>query len=293
MNFKELNSFVAICKYKNFSKAADHLFLTQPTISTHIQLLEEELNTTLFKRNAKTVELTDSAKILLVYAKKILSEIESIKHHFVNYNKELNGELYIASSTIPTQYFLPDMLKEFSFLHPTIQFNIRKMDSFKVHKLLAENRIDFGIVGSKLNPNFFYEKIFSDEIVLCADYNVDSKEIRIEDIKELPLIVREDGSGTKNVLLDYLKTHNMEEKDLKIFATMDDINTIKSCIIGTDKMTFTSDISIKDEIEKKILKIIPIKDFKINRNFYFVYNKDHILSPLSLAFKKFIERIKK
>jgi len=289
MNFKELQSFVAISKYKNFSKAAKALYLTQPTISHHIQTLEEELNTTILVRTSKNVSLTKAGQLLLIHAQKILNEKEQIHFMFDHYNGDISGELEIATSTIPSQFYLPKIVKNFSEQHPKMKFKIEKLDSAGVHKKLELSAIDFGIVGAKSTADFFsYEKILSDEIVLCCDYNLDTATLGIEDIKKIPLILREEGSGTKKVLLKALEEHNIERHQLNVFATIDDINTIKACIIGSDKFAFTSKIAIQDDLERKTLKVVNIQGLNITRDFYFVYNKKHILTPLSKTFKDYI-----
>ncbi|MBN2795364.1 MAG: LysR family transcriptional regulator [Clostridia bacterium] len=290
MNFKELASFIAISKYKNFSKAAQALYLTQPTISNHIQALEDELKTTLLIRNSKSVSLTQSGRMLLIHAQKILNEKEQIQFMFDQYNDDISGELEIATSTIPSQYYLPKIIKGFSEKHPQMRFRIEKLDSAGVHKKLEYSEINFGIVGTKSsNEAFEYEKILSDTIVLCCDYNLDIPDgFEIQDIKKLPLIMREDGSGTRKQILMTLKEHHIQLNDLNIFSIMDDINTIKACIQDSDKFTFTSKIAIDEELNNKKLKIVPISNFEIKRDFYFVSNTKHTLTPMSDAFKKFI-----
>jgi len=289
MNFKELQSFVAISKYKNFSKAAKALYLTQPTISHHIQTLEDELKTTILVRTSKNVSLTKSGQLLLIHAQKILNEKEQIHFMFDNYNGDISGELEIATSTIPSQYYLPEVVKKFSEIHPKMKFKIEKLDSAGVHERLELSTIDFGIVGAKSNADFFaYEKILSDDIVLCCDYNLDVKALSVQDLKKIPLIIREEGSGTKKMLMKALAEHQIERHQLNVFATIDDINTIKACIMHSDKYAFTSRIAIQEDLDQKKLKIIPINGLEISRDFYFVYNKKHILTPLSKTFKDYI-----
>lgn len=290
MNFKELKSFVAISKYKNFSKAAQALYLTQPTISNHIQTLEEELQTTILVRNSKHVTLTKSGQMLLIHAQKILNEKEQIHFLFDQYNGAIAGELEIATSSIPSQYYLPKILKAFSALHPQMKFKVQKLDSAEVHKKLALSEIDFGIVGTQNNDEFFeYEKIMSDTIVLCCDFNLDVRDpIEIEDLKSLPIILREEGSGTRKQLFQAIKPYGLSPQTMNISGIIDDINTIKACIIGSDKYTFTSKMSIQENLNNKTMKTIEVKGLNIQREFYFVSNKNHTLTPVSKAFKKYI-----
>lgn len=290
MNFKELKSFVTISKYKSFSKAAETLYITQPTISNHIQAIEDELQTTVLVRNSKSVTLTKSGQKLLIHAQKILNEKEQIHFLFNQYNNDMTGELEIATSTMPSQYYLPEKLKDFSSLHPGMKFRIQKLDSAGVHKKLAMAEIDFGIVGTKLNDESFeYDKILSDTIVLCCDVNLKiSSSISLQELKDLPLIIREEGSGTRKQLFKALKPYHMTPQNLNVIGIADDINTIKACIIDSDHLTFTSKIAIEDDLRRKTLKIIQVDALHINRDFYFVSNKKHTLTPISKAFKNYI-----
>ncbi len=290
MNFKELKSFVAISKFKNFSKAAQSLYITQPTISHHIQTLEEELSTTILSRNSKTVSLTKAGKMLLIHAQKILNEKEQIHFMFDQYNDDISGELEIASSTIPAQYFLPEIIKGFSNKYPNMKFKIQKLDTAAVHNKLSYSEIDFGIVGAKTSHiNYEYEKIMSDDIVLCCSYDTNTESIRtVKDLCKVPLIIREEGSATRKHALKMLLDESITFESLNIFAEIDDLNIIKSCLLNSDKFTFTSKVAIQDELNKNILKIVPIEGINLRRDFYFVYNTKHILTPLSKAFKDFI-----
>lgn len=295
MNFKELQSFIAISKFKNFSKAADSLYITQPTISHHIQTLEDELNATILSRSSKNVSLTKAGKILLIHAQKILNEKEQIHYLFEKYNDDISGVLEIATSTIPAQYYLPDQINNFSKIHSSMKFKIEKLDTAGVHKKLEDSEIDFGIVGAKsIQSHFAYEKIMDDEIVLCCSSELAiADNISLRDVIKLPLIIREDGSATRKHVLSKLKEASISFNDLNIFAEIDDINTIKNCLLKSDKFTFTSKMAIKDELERNQLKIVSIVDFHIKREFYFVYNVKHILTPLSKAFKEFIMNAEK
>lgn len=295
MNFKELQSFIAISKYKNFSKAAKSLYITQPTISHHIQTLEEDLNTTILSRNSKTVSLTKAGQMLLVHAQKILNEKEQIHFMFDLYNGDISGILEIATSTIPAQHYLPNIINNFAVEYPKMKFKITKLDTAEVHKKLSSSEIDFGIVGAMSNfSNFGYEKILKDEIVLCCSYNTEiNSTIDIKKLLDLSFIIREEGSATRKHMLSCLREKNIELADLNIFAEIDDTDTIISCLRNSNKFSFISRVAISEEVERKNIKIIVINDFEIIRNFYFVYNSNHILTPLSKAFKDFILKLKK
>jgi len=290
MNFKELKSFVAISKYKNFSKAAEALYLTQPTISNHIQTLEDELKTTILVRNSKQVTLTKSGQMLLIHAQKILNEKEQIHFLFDQYNGDISGELDIATSTMPSQFYLPKVLKGFSALHPDMKFRVEKLDSAAVHKKLSMSAIDFGIVGTKASDESFeYEKILSDSIVLCCDANLDCPDtIQLEDLKDLPLILREEGSGTRKQLFEALKPFDLTPHTLNVSGVIDDINTIIACVRDSNKYTFTSLIAIEEDLKMGRLKVVTIEGLDIKRDFYFVSNNKHTLTPVSKAFKDYI-----
>ena len=139
MDVKQLEAFVAVAKYKSFSKAARELFLTQPTVSAHIQNLEKELDAVLFNRNNKCITLTKSGEILLENAVSILNNCKKAIYDIKEYSGKIEGLIDIASSSIPETYILPDFIKSFSSKYPDVKFSISHYDSqYAISEILLD-----------------------------------------------------------------------------------------------------------------------------------------------------------
>ncbi len=291
MDFKQLESFVMIAKVKSFSKAADKLFLTQPTISNHIHNLEKELGTALFNRTNKNITLTNAGEILFKYAVSILNKRDHAFFSLNAYKGRIEGILEIASSSIPEQYYLTELMCSFSKKYPDVKYNLMKYDTKKVIDKLNLGEIDFGIVGAKKeSPQLDYMDIMDDEIVLVAPTSgiFDSDTIALEALKETQVIMREEGSGTRAVVESALKSHGVAYSDLNVVAEIESTETIKKLVINGLGVSFISKKALEYELQNNQLKVIHVKDLDITRKFYFVYHTKRVLSPLSEAFKEYI-----
>ncbi len=292
MDFKQLETFVTIAKLKSFSKAAEQLYLTQPTISNHIQNLEKELKTVLINRSNKNITLTTAGKILYKYAMEILNKRENALFSLNEFMGKIEGILEISASTIPEQYFLPSLLFEFNRNYPGVQYILKKYDTSQILDKIIGGEIDFGIVGAKKSHNqLIYIEIMDDNIVLAVpnnEYFKDIDSINISDLYNLNLIIREEGSGTRKILEDSLLNHNISLEDLNVFACIENTETIKEFLRNNIGATFISERAIKSEIDMKNIKVININELIINRKFYFVFHKSRSLSPLAQTFKSFV-----
>lgn len=292
MDFKQLESFVTIAKLKSFSKAADKLYLTQPTISNHIHLLESELGTILFNRTNKNITLTRAGDILYEYAISILNKKEHAYFSLNAFKGKIEGILEISSSSIPELYYLTEMICKFSKAYPGVKYNLMKYDTKQVLDKIQNGEIDFGIVGAKKEiPQLEYIDVMDDEIALVIPVKGElSKfsEMSLEDLTSLPIILREEGSGSRAAVMDYLKERNIDTDALNIIAEVESNEAIKKFVEYGLGISFISTRSIQKEIRDEALKIIPIGDGSIRRKFYFVYHRKRVLSPLSETFKDFI-----
>lgn len=289
MDFKQLEAFVSVAKYGSFSKAARELFLTQPTISSHIQNLEKELDTVLFNRNNKYITLTKSGEILYDNAISILNNCKKAIYDIKEYSGNIEGIIDIASSSIPETYILPNFIKSFSNKYPNVKFSISHYDSqYAISEVLNE-RVSFGFIGSKtFNSQIEYIDILSDELVLIAPLNLNIENengyIDIKEINSLKFIMRKDGSGTKNLTFNILKKNNFNIDDLNVIAYVESNETIKEMVKIGLGVSFVSFNSIKDYIKSNEIKYYRIKNIKFDRKFYFIYSKKKVFNPLEDKF---------
>lgn len=292
MDFKQLESFVTIAKLKSFSKAADKLYLTQPTISNHIHLLEKELGTILFNRTNKNITLTRAGDILYEYAISILNKKEHAYFSLNEFKGKIEGILEISSSSIPELYYLTDMIHAFSKKYPDVKYSLMKYDTRQVTEKILNGDIDFGIVGAKSDAaQLEYLDIMDDEIALVTPANgplSKLEHVTADAIATLPLVLREDGSGTRSAVMKFLASNAIDLDNLNIVAEVESNETIKRFVELGLGVSFVSKRSIEREVAEGRLNSLTIDGNWISRKFYFVYHKKRVLSPLSETFKNFI-----
>lgn len=289
MDFKQLEVFVSVVKHQSFSKAARELFLTQPTVSAHIQNLEKELGSVLVNRSNKSITLTKSGEILYDHAIYILNNCKKAIYDIKEYSGKIEGMIDIACSSIPETYILPDFMKNFSNEYPDVKFSISHYDSqYAISEILNE-RISFGLVGSKpTNPQIEYLELINDELVLIAPMNLhidnDNGYIDINELYNQSFIMRKEGSGTKNLISNTLIANNFSINKLNILSHVESNETIKEMVRLGLGVSFVSYISIIDYINANKLRFYKIKDVNFERKFYFIYSKKKTFTPLEDKF---------
>lgn len=294
MDIKQLEVFVAVAKHKSFSKAARELFLTQPTVSSHIQNLENEMQTVLLNRNNKTITLTDSGHILYNHAIIILNDCKKAVYDIKEYSGKIEGSISIVCSSVPEAHLFPSFLNKFCEKYPNITFTINHCNSNLVIPEILSERATFGIVGSKQkHPHIDYYDLINDELVLICppdcEIENDNGYIDIEKLRDLTFIMRKEGSGTRNVIIKKLNASPVPPSALKIRAYVESNNAIIEMVRNGLGCSFVSEISARYLIDKGELKEYRIKNHPFDRSFYFIFSKKKVFTPTE---KKFIEYLK-
>lgn len=294
MDFRQLETFVEVVKLKSFSKAADKLFITQPTVTNHIQNLEKELGTLLINRMGKKISLTKAGSLLYKNALGIINSFEMTKFELEVFKGQIQGHLDIASSSVPRKYLLPNIIKDFLEKYPDVTFTILDKDSKEVINSILDGEYDFGIVGAKYNyNNLEYLKIMEDTLVLIAPTTfMPDKEnysrIRISDILSSNLILREEGSGTRKAIINMFQDQGIEIDNFKCVASIEDTEAIKELVSLGVGLSFMSEKAVLSDLSINKYKAFYIEELDLHRDFYFVFHKNRQLSPLGETFKKFV-----
>lgn len=294
MDFRQLETFVEIVNCKSFSKAAQKLYLTQPTVTSHIQNLENELGTFLLNRSGKNVTPTEAGELLYKYALDIINMRNMAEFDLSAYKGKIQGHLEISCSSIPRHYVLPILLKHFTDKHPNVTFSLTDYDSKKAVESIIDGFTDFGIIGAKFStPQLEYIDLIEDKLFVVvpntAEYPWEKyAELDISFLMDKRIILREKGSGTRDLLENKLKEQGLDLESLNVAAYIEDIEAIKKFIELGIGISFISERAIKKEVDMGILKPYSIKGLDLKRKFYFVFHKKRKLSPLSLTFKDFV-----
>ncbi|CEK34607.1 LysR family transcriptional regulator [[Clostridium] sordellii] len=289
MDLKQLEVFVAVAKYNSFSKAAKELFLTQPTVSAHIQNLEKNLDTVLVNRNNKVITLTKAGEILYEHAIYILNNCKKAIYDIKEYSGKIEGVIDIACSSIPETYILPDFLKNFYSDYPNVKFSISRYDSQDAISEILNERISFGFVGSKVNnKQVEYIDLIDDELVLITPFDLiienEDNYIDLDKLSDLKFIMRKDGSGTQSLLINKLKSHKIPINNLDTIAYVESNESIKEMVKLGLGVSFVSYTSVIDYINLRKVRYYKIKNLNFDRKFYFIYSKKKTFTPLEYKF---------
>ena len=271
-----LKVFISVAKLQSFTKAARELFITQPAVSKHIHELEERYQCRLFDRAGSQIQLTRAGELLLRHAEYILDNYKVLEFEMNQLNETFSGELRLGASSTIGQYILPSLIAVFIKHYPHIKITLLNGNTQEIETALLENRIDLGMTeGNHKDPALKYASYKKDEIVLvCRTESIYGKleEINLEQCRMLPLVVRELGSGTLDVIEEKLGEHHLKLSSFNIILHLGNTESIKNFLLQTDCVAFLSVLSILPELKNGTLKIIDINNFEINRTLNFITN---------------------
>lgn len=294
MNLKQLEAFVRVAETKSFSAAAKQLYLTQPTVSAHIASLERELNTCLLVRNTKDVALSESGKELYAYAEQMLELEQKIRDRFGLTGKQSGSVLRIAASTIPSQYLLPDIMAQFRREYPEEQLKLFETDSEGVVEMIRSHKADVGFTGTVIEKgNCTYIPFYQDELVILTPATEQFKARKDADaaswFPEEPVILREEGSGTRKEALRLLEQMGIDISALNVAAVMENQETIKRSVSSGMGISILSGLAAREEISSGRLLAFPLGETGGKRNINMVFDAGYPSLP---AAEKFIKTVK-
>ena len=285
-----LKVFYTVANRLSFTKAANELNISQPAVTKHIKEIENQLNTKLFDRKGTTIQITESGKILFVYAEKSRQLYRDLEFAIAQLNKQEKGKLKIGASTTIAQYILPEILAKFNSYYKDINIELVTHNSEDIATLLKNGQIDLGIVEGESKSSYFdYQKFKRDEIVLVcnADHPLVNRNFKIKDLYDVDLIVREQGSGTQEFIQNQLKKSGVDLQKLNIIMQLGSSESIKNYLLHSEAMAFLSISTILTALKNNQLSVIDIKNFSIERDFNFITLKGE-QSELIDLFMKFI-----
>jgi DNA-binding transcriptional LysR family regulator len=293
LDIRQLEIFCKIKELKSFSKAADEIHLTQPTLSQHISSLEGQLGVRLFDRLGREVVLTKAGEILYRYARQILSlrreAIQSI-HLFLG---KTQGDLSIGGSTIPGEYILPALLGQFKKRFENVRITVKVANTMGIIEDLVQNRIELGVVGAKVeNRAIEYRHFVEDELVLVVppDHRWSNrKTATVDELLEEPFVMREAGSGSRISVERQLKPHGgptMEQ--FNVVAELGSTESVKQAVKSGLGVSLVSKRAVAEELKSNLLKKVGIRGVRFLRPFYIATNKRRSKSPLLEALIEFL-----
>ena len=289
MDFKQIEAFVNVVRYKSFSKAADATFFTQPTISTHIRNLEKELGVKLLDRKSRIVEMTPQGSKFYKYAVEMINARAQAFDALNDTSENIGGILEIQTSSIPSVTFLPDLLSGFRITHPGIQYYVSVSDTQTVIDNITERIGEIGFIGDKISsPSIECTKVAVDKSVLIAPVNYDiPSTIKLSDAIQYPFIWRETGSATRRAFEQAALRAGFEKEEFEVAALVDDMDTIIRSVEAGLGVAIISE-KIASSLGSRV-KAADIEGFNEDRVFYMISLKSASFSPAAEAFNEYVK----
>lgn len=285
MDFKQIEAFVNVAKYKSFSKAAESIFLSQPTISAHIASLEEELNISLFDRNGKDIRITEAGTLFLEYAINMINTRNSAFSQLLEYKNNISGKLTIAASTTPCRFLVPSLIKDFCREYKEITFDIKEDSTRNIMETILSGNADIGIAGGDIHDKRLSSyKICDDTLTLISNDPSLPDIITRDMLLKLPFILREKGSATRTTFENALRDNNINPARLRIFSEASSLESVIQLVKHGLGISAASEIACKDYLDTGLLRKHSLEGININRGIFLVIHNKRTLSPTAKAF---------
>lgn len=285
--------FMEVATTLSFSRAAEVLFISQPAVTKHVKALEAYYKTTLFERKGNNIELSHAGKLLLQRlkeAKKIQNQLE-FELSVLKDRLKAKGQLKLGASTTVALYIIPKILSAFHQKYPEVKISLLNRNTDTIVKALTDGDIDIGIVeGKKKNSAIFYQPFGTDEVVaVCSAKSPIAKKrtLTIQEIKNYPVVLREQGSGTLTALKYNLEKHGVKLSELNVGVRLAGTEALKNFLREDNCLGFLPRGSVLKELKNGDLVAVAIEKFQIIRNFFFIQRQGTENNELNRAFIRF------
>lgn len=282
---EELKTFISVVELNNFTKAAHHLNLSQPSVSNHIKSLENYFNVTIIDRSIKQkkIYITESGNILFKRAKEIIQILDLTKGELLNNSDDIIGNIKLGASLTIGEYILPKFLSYFYNKYPEIKVEVLIENTNSIYNKLSNIELDIGFVeGTYSASNIEQNFIFEDKMVLAFPYDefINPSTISIDNFSSYNWIVREKGSGTREMVDIFLNNNKITPKNLFVFGSN---YAVKEAVKNNLGITLMSNLIAHDACNNKEISILPIKD-NLAHNFSYILPKNITLQKATQVF---------
>jgi len=288
INANHLMVFNSVANNLSFSRAAEELYTSQPSVSTQIKRFEEYLDIGLFEQLGKKIVLTEAGTTLFLYSQKIFSLIDEGVHAIEELKGGNKGRLLIGASTTPGVYLLPRILGKFKSIYPGIVPKLEIANSQRIVEMVNTNRLDIGIIGEEIicPPELHVEPWVKDELFLVVPDKhpwVNRASVHVKDLESEQFIFRERGSSTRSIIENILANHGLK---VSIALELNNTEAVKQAVSAGLGVSIVSGFSV---ISNSGIICIPIDGLGFYRMFNIIYHKNKIFSPATKNFSTFLK----
>ena len=264
---RRMQVFYTVAKLLSFTKAAETLHMTQPAVTFQIRQLEEHFNTRLFDRTHNRVSLTETGRAAYKYAEQIFELYAEMESSVKEVTGDLSGVLTIGASTTIAEYVLPTILGGFSSKYPEINLRLNVSNTEGIVSMVENSMIDLGVVeGPVMNKNLQVELYKVDELVLICftDHELaEHSSISLADVVAFPFISREEGSGTREIILGFLEKAGLDKNNLNVTMELGSPESIKRAVEAGMGLSIMSRAAIEKEMALKTLTCVSFHPNKV------------------------------
>jgi DNA-binding transcriptional LysR family regulator len=295
LDLRKVEIFYWVAELRSFSQAAELLSLRQPTVSAHVQELEEASGGKLLYRMHGRISLTPLGELLAERARTLLAFKRDMRAAVEHFHGTLTGELWVGGSNIPGEYLLPPKLGAFTEKYPGVKPILRIGDSAGIVEDVLDGKVELGFVGSKAtDPRLHFKKVWDDEMVLAVPKGHPwsrRKFVHAKDLRSQKFISREHGSGTLDSFRKLLGNGRRSlDELLNVSMELGSTEAVKQALRGGFGISILSRISIRHELAEGILVEVPVRGLTMDRDFYEVTHRGRPLHPIAHAFQEFLKQ---
>lgn len=292
MNFHQLHIFYTVAEKGSFSAAAQALHMTQPAVTMQIQSLEDYFGTKLLHRSTKKIELSEAGMTLLPHAKRSVELVRHTDEAMSAFTQKLQGRLQLGASLTIGEYVLPRMLGPFARQYPDISIVMKVMNTTQIMDEILKHQLNFGLIEAPIHhPDMIVEPVMRDELKLIVPAGhalAERGEVELEEVMSYPFVLREQGSGTRQVMEDQLQKRKIDPQDMNVVMELGSTGAVKSAVEAGVGITMLSPSSVQHEIALGLVHIVDIRGLEFKRQFYAIHLKSSLLPLSAVAFLNYL-----
>lgn len=291
MNFHQLHIFYTVAERGSFSAAAQALHMTQPAVTMQIQSLEDYFGIKLLHRSTKKLELSEAGLTLLPYAKRSVELVRQTDEAMSAFTEKLQGRLQLGASLTIGEYVLPRMLGPFAKKYPDTSIVMKVMNTAQIMEDILKHQLDLGLIEAPIqHPDMVVETVMQDELklVVPAGHALDRGEVELEEVLTYPFVLREKGSGTRQVMEDELQKRDIDARHIHVVMELGSTGAVKSAVEAGVGITMLSPSSVQHELALGLVRIVDIRGLEFKRQFYAIHLKSSLPPLPAVAFLNYL-----
>lgn len=285
MDVRDLQVFLSVARHLNYTRAAEEVNLSQPSVSVRMRQLERDLGSKLFEQLGKKVALTEAGQLLIPYATRVIAILEDVRHAVGELKGLELGSLRIGASTTPGMYLVPQSIAHFKHRYPKVEVHLAVRDTRQIEEGVIQNEFDFGFVGGHLaGDEVDVIPWLTDQIVLVVAPThrlAQKKSVKPHDLRKEKFIVRERGSATRAAMLAHLLKSGLE---IDTIMEMENPESVKKAVQSGLGIAFISKFAVETELKARTLVNVHVRSLDIQRELKIVFRKDKHLGRAAQAF---------